>query len=143
MKLVLDTNILISALIKDSLTRSILVSPYFEFYMPEHGITELEKYKDLLKKKSGLNTKKLDRVLEHLIENIRVVPAEEFVKHLGDARKLLKEIDPDDAPFLALAMAIENEGLWSRDKKLKEQNKVRIWSTLELKEKLDELVKDI
>ena len=142
MKLVLDTNILISALIKDSLTRSILVSPHFEFYMPEHGITELEKYKDLMKKKSGLDSKKLDRVIEYLIENIQVVPVEEFVKHLGKARKILKDIDPDDAPFIALAMAIENDGLWSRDKKLLKQNKVKIWTTSELKDKLDELTKD-
>lgn len=142
MKLVMETNILISALIRDSLTRSILISPYFEFYIPEYGITELEKYKGLMEKKSGLDAKKLDRVMEHLIEYIQVVPVEKFAKYLDKAWKILMDIDPDDAPFIALAMAIENDGLWSRDKKLQEQNKVKIWTTNELKEKLDELKED-
>ena len=35
MRLVVDTNIIISALIRDSLTRKALLYPYFEFFAPE------------------------------------------------------------------------------------------------------------
>ena len=38
MRLVLDTNILIAALIKDSLTREIFFGPGFEFLLPEYAI---------------------------------------------------------------------------------------------------------
>ena len=34
MRLVVDTNIIISALIRDSLTRKALLFPYFEFFAP-------------------------------------------------------------------------------------------------------------
>lgn len=37
MRLVLDTNILIAALIKDSLTRALLLSPDLEFLLPEYA----------------------------------------------------------------------------------------------------------
>ncbi len=41
MRLVLDTNILIAALIKDSLTREILLFPGFEFLLPEYALEEI------------------------------------------------------------------------------------------------------
>lgn len=138
MRLILDTNVLISASIKDSLTRSILISPYFEFYMPEYGLSEVERYQDLLEQKSGLSKEKLDILMDNLVENIQVIPVEDFVEHLPVARKVLRDIDIDDAPFLALALFIPNEGLWSEDKKLQKQKKVKVWKTIELKTKLEE-----
>jgi len=43
MRLVLDTNILIAALIKDSLTRNILFLPDFEFLVPEYALEEVNR----------------------------------------------------------------------------------------------------
>ena len=46
MKIVLDTNILISALIKDSITRKIIFESNSEFYYPETSLHELRKHKN-------------------------------------------------------------------------------------------------
>ena len=35
MNLIIDTNILISSLLKDSLSRELLLNEFFEFYLPE------------------------------------------------------------------------------------------------------------
>ena len=48
MKLVLDSNIIFSALIKKSKTRDIILSDFFELYAPEYIFTEIIKHKELL-----------------------------------------------------------------------------------------------
>jgi predicted nucleic acid-binding protein len=42
-KLVLDTNVLIAALLKSSTTRAILLHPSFEFFLPEFSLEEIRK----------------------------------------------------------------------------------------------------
>ncbi len=48
MRLVIDTGILISALLKDSATREILLLSSTEFLVPEYAFEEFEKHKDKL-----------------------------------------------------------------------------------------------
>lgn len=45
MRLVLDTNILIAALIKDSLSREILFLPGFDFLLPEYALEEVNRHR--------------------------------------------------------------------------------------------------
>ncbi|MHA1489373.1 MAG: PIN domain-containing protein [Promethearchaeota archaeon] len=44
MKLIIDANIIISGLIKDSTNRKIILSPKFEYFSPEFLLKELNKY---------------------------------------------------------------------------------------------------
>lgn len=44
MRLVIDTGILISALLKDSVTREILLFSLIEFLIPEYAFEEFEKH---------------------------------------------------------------------------------------------------
>ena len=55
MKLVLDSNIIFSTLIKKSKTRDILLSDLFELYAPEYIFNELTKHKEILVRKSKLD----------------------------------------------------------------------------------------
>ena len=70
MKVVLDTNILISALIRDSITRKLIIETNEELVYPESGIKEIKKNKDLIIKKSGLNEKEFDSIFNLLLEYI-------------------------------------------------------------------------
>ena len=45
MKLVIDTNSIISALIKNGISRRIIVSPAIQFITPDHTLKEISKYK--------------------------------------------------------------------------------------------------
>jgi predicted nucleic acid-binding protein len=48
---------------------------------------------------------------------------------MEEAKQIMDKIDPDDTPFIALALAIENDGVWSNDKHFGQQNRVKIWKT--------------
>lgn len=78
MILILDTSIFISSLIKDSVTRQILLFPSMKFYLPEYALEEIE------------------------------------------------------TPFLALALATENDGVWSNDKDFETIKQVKVWKTQDL-----------
>ncbi len=59
MDLVIDANVLFSALIKDSFAYNLLFSDVFHIFTPEYIFTELEKHKDeILEKKVYRKTKR-------------------------------------------------------------------------------------
>lgn len=68
MRLVVDTSILISALLKDSVTREILLLSTIEFLIPEYAFEEFEKHKDNISKRSGLNIEEIDILMTLLME---------------------------------------------------------------------------
>jgi predicted nucleic acid-binding protein len=51
-RLVVDTSILIVALVKDSAVRELL-NPLFEFYVPEYSIEEMERHVPKISERSG------------------------------------------------------------------------------------------
>ena len=132
MRLIVDTNILISSLIKDSKTREILLLPYMDFYLPEFALEEVEAHKGKISKLSGFSTDKIDFFLDLLLENISIVPARTIRPYLTEAEKIIGDIDPGDIPFIALALAVDNDGIWTNDKHFKKIKKIKIWKTPEL-----------
>lgn len=132
MRIVVDTNILISSLIKDSITREILLLPYMDFYLPEFALEEVEAHKVKISKLSGLSPDEIDFSLDLLLENISIVPAQTIRPYLKEAEKIIGDIDPGDIPFIALALAVDNDGIWTNDKHFKKVRKIKIWNTPEL-----------
>ncbi|MHA1169294.1 MAG: PIN domain-containing protein, partial [Candidatus Hodarchaeales archaeon] len=66
MKLVIDTNIILSSLIRDSVTRRILLFPSWKFITPSLTLQEIEKHLDMVVKKSGLTTNELGIVYNNI-----------------------------------------------------------------------------
>ena len=54
MKIVIDSNRAIAALIKDSTTRKILFDNIFEFIAPSHILVEINNYKSTIIQKIGI-----------------------------------------------------------------------------------------
>ncbi len=117
---------------KKSITREILLSPNFTFYIPDFYNIELEKYKSTILEKFGGSAKDLDELIKIIHEKIIVVVEEEYFDEMKRAEKIIGKIDPKDIPFIALALSIENDGIWTRDKHFSKQTSVRIYSTKEL-----------
>jgi len=132
MKLIIDTNILLSALIKDSITRAILMTSGEIFYYPETALGELEKYKGLARLKSGLSESEFNIIFNAIKNKIIVLPEDIFTSKLIEANKEIGRIDIKDVMFLALALAIPNDGIWSEDMHFEHQSKIKIWKTSEL-----------
>ena len=132
MKLVVDTNVLLGALIRNSTTRLLLMNPDHEFSIPEFALEEVAKYSNVISSKSGLTKKEIKLLLDTLAGNLKLVPLVEFAEGFAQAEKVLNNIDQKDVPFLALALSIKCDGIWSNDKHLKEQKLVKVWNTLEI-----------
>lgn len=129
MILIIDTNILISALIRDSTTRNIIVESEWQFCYPEQSFHEVRKYKDLILKKSGMTEQEYKEVINRLLKHINLIP-EEIIQHkLKEADDLLGKIDSDDVIFLATALSLDNFKIWSDDKHFEKQSKVRTLKT--------------
>ncbi len=131
MKLVLDSNIIFSALIKKSTTRNIILSDVFELHAPEYIFSEITKHKELLLRKSKMNHGDFDALLLLLQKHINLVSKEKYNEKMALAEDILKDIDVTDSPFLALALAL-NCKIWSNDGHFKQQDKVGAYTTKEL-----------
>lgn len=128
MKFVIDSNVLISALIADSVTRELILEMEEELYSPDFLESEIEKHKDLIREKSDLDSTDLDSLLTILIENIFVVAEETYEKKLKMADEAIGDIDKKDVPFLAVALE-KDAMIWSDDKHFEKQDKVEVWKT--------------
>jgi predicted nucleic acid-binding protein len=132
MILILNTSILISSLIKDSVTRQILLLPSMKFYLPEYALEEIEAHKMKISRLSRLSTDEIDILLNLLLENISIIPGQTIQPCISEAEVMIGRIDPNDIPFLALALATENDGIWSNDRHFEAIKQIKIWKTSDL-----------
>ena len=127
MELVIDSNILFAALIKKSATSGILFK--HALYAPEFIFEEFNKYKDYLKDKTKREEEGFEKFFNLFERNVILVPKEEIKLFMKEAEK----ISPDEKDVLYFALALKLRcGIWSNDKKLKTQNKIKIYSTEDL-----------
>ena len=129
MQLVVDVNVLFSAVIKDSFSRYLMFSDNLQLYAPEFILIEFAKYKDILISKTQITLEQFDLIVNYLMETITIVSEVEYETKINIA----KEICPDknDIPYFALCMKL-NVPLWSNDKALKNQKKIIVYSTDDL-----------
>jgi predicted nucleic acid-binding protein len=135
MKLVLDSNIIFSALIKKSITRDIILSDLFELYAPEYIFNEITKHKELLLKKSKLDRGDFEALLLLLQKHIHLVIKDKYNEKMATAEDILGNIDITDSPFLALALALSCS-IWSNDGHFKQQDKVVVYTTKDMAKKI-------
>lgn len=129
MKFILDTNILLSALIKDSTTRKIIVKSGRTFYYPEMSFHEVRKYKDLVIKKSRLSEDEYTKLLTSILKHIILVPDERIIANLKKAKQIMLKIDPDDVVFVATQLSISNSIIWSDDSDFDKQKEIKVLKT--------------
>ncbi len=137
--IVADTNVLISALIKDhSINAKLIKSGYFSVYFPEFGLKELDGYQAYIKAKreKGSQSIALEYARSFILKSIKIIPSDQYQSKMRDAFEIMKEIDEKDAPILALAMQM-GYPLWSNDKNFQRQNAVKVYTTGDLLELID------
>jgi len=132
LNIVLDSNILFSALIKDSLTRKMIILHTEILLFPSVIFDEMEKHKGELLRKSEMNIEQFETLLEILLHNVQIIPTDILRPYKKKAYDLVKDIDPDDALIIACALAYPRSILWSDDKKLKQQSIVTVVNTTEM-----------
>lgn len=139
MKIVVDTNIIFSALLNSKNTIGDILfnsEKQFEFYSCSYMRYEIHKHWERLKKISKLSDQQLqvsyDQVLSRLkFINEEIIPLEIWLT----SEKIIKDIDIDDIDFVALTKFMKAT-LWTGDKVLynglKKHNFKRLLNTKEL-----------
>ena len=129
--IVIDSNILISALIKKGSTREILTDFNVNFLFPEQGLEEIYFYKSEIIRKAKINEKEFDVLLLRLLRYIRLIQIDIFINFKYREEKIMSKIDKDDIIFVACALAF-NCPIWSNDKHFLKQKIIKILVTKEI-----------
>ena len=106
MRIVVDTNIVFSALMNSNNTMGEILlnlQDELQFFAPELLRIELQRYKDKLKKASKLSEEQLNESATRILERITLI-SEEVISQSSwiKAFELTKDVDQDDTPFVAL-----------------------------------------
>jgi len=128
MRLVVDANVVISALIADSKTRELIVTLEPNLLTPAFVYDEIENYEDLIAEKSGMTRQRVQQFVDLLFQYIEVVPVTEFHPCIEEATDAIGEVDPDDVLYVACALA-NDAAIWSDDSDFEEQAVVETYST--------------
>jgi len=128
MKLVVDANVVISALIADSKTRELIVTLEPDLRTPAFVYDEIENYEELIVEKSEMDPDRVAQFVDLLFQYIEVVPVDEFHHAIEKADAVIGDTDPDDVLYLACAIA-SDAAIWSDDSDFDEQNVVERYST--------------
>ncbi len=129
----MDANILFSFFKVYSPTRKLVIFSGLKLYAPEFALSELESYCREVSGKAKINLGGFELFKAVMKWFITFVPVEEYKDFLKEAKSITP--DPKDVAYFALALKF-NCSIWSNDKLLKNQSKVKVFSTSELVKEL-------
>ncbi len=132
MKLIVDANIVISAILKNGRTRNLLLNDELILYAPLFLKEEVMKYKQYLAEKASTTEYEIGLFAEELFKlaSIEFVDASVLTTYIEIAKRISP--DPKDTLYIALAI-FEGCSIWSNDKPLRErQNLVQVITTNQL-----------
>jgi len=105
-KYVIDSNILFAAIISSREIYFELIKN-FDLYTLDFALKEIEKYEELILKKTKLSRKELSNFLIRLFKGITILPSIVIDKYSKQkALELCKDVDEKDTPFIALAIEL-------------------------------------
>ena len=123
MKIIIDTNIIFSALLKTQTTFGQIIfnsDGVFEFYSPHYLRTEIRKHWDRIKKISKLTDKQLEESYDSLLTKITFINEEIIPQKIWeDSEKITDGTDLDDTDFVTLTKYLKGK-LWTGDLELRD-----------------------
>ena len=146
MKIIVDTNIVFSAILNsNSRIGKILLNSkgHFQFFTCNYLRTEIQRHRNKLLKLTKLTEEHLSELEELITNNItfideRLIPQDILAK----TEVQLKAIDPDDTVFVALTKHLEGK-LWTGDMQLYNGLKAKRFRNIILTSELSLLLDDL
>jgi len=130
MKLVVDANIAISAIISPAgKTRELLFMERLKLHAPPFLVEEMESHGPEIIEKSNLRELDYSIAIAQLFSCISFIPPSVYISSVATATSISP--DTDDIDYLALALHLQCP-LWSNDKRLGKQARIQIIATHEL-----------
>jgi predicted nucleic acid-binding protein len=90
------------------------------------------KYQSLILKKTNADLKDVDSLISNLFAYINILPLKAFERSIKRSEKIMRDIDMEDAVFVACALSLPDSVIWSNDRHLKKQNLVKVYNTKEI-----------
>ena len=116
-KYVIDANILFGAIISSRRIYLEIIKNY-DLYAPDFALKEIEKYEELILKKTKVGKKELNSFLMQLFKGITFLPSIFIEKRSREkALELCEDIDEKDTPYVALSIQLDIPFI-TNDKKL-------------------------
>jgi predicted nucleic acid-binding protein len=97
----------------------------------------MQEHIEELHEKTKMSREDFRKLLHLILRKVLIVPNDVLEPNKDKSIEIIKDIDLDDAPFIACALAYSDSVIWSDDKKLKNQDKVNILNTKEMIDYLD------
>jgi predicted nucleic acid-binding protein len=132
MKIVIDTNRLIAALLRSSVSREIILNDKFDLSSPDIIVSEINKHRKYLIEKSKIKPGEFEIILSTLLEKISMIPFDDFKHEFMNAVNIMRDIDVTDVAFIAVSLASNADGIWTEDKGFSRQKIVKVYSTIDL-----------
>ncbi len=132
MNLVVDANIIIAAMLRDSTVRRLILTLPFKFYCPDFVFEEINKHLELISRKNSLSMEENEKFLKILSKYVKTVEHKFYYKKLSVAEKIIGNIDEKDVPYIVLAVSLNADGIWTEDRHFLRQEKIRVWKTEDL-----------
>ena len=131
MRIVVDANIIISGLIRDSATRRLLIEIEPDLLTPAYVHDEIDTHIETVIEKSGLKEPEVEQLIQTLFKRIAVIPRAEITGSFQEAARAMRNQDPDDAMYVAAARE-RDAVLWSDDGDYHDQTLVDVMTTTEI-----------
>ena len=136
MRIVIDTNRIIASLIKDGPSRKILFSNLFEFLTPDYSLIEIYNHIEEIRKKTNNTIEEIEILVSMIFENIEIISEQNYLSYLDKAKNLIADID--DVPFIAVALLIKADGIWSDDSDFITNSEIKVFRTKDMMDMVEE-----
>jgi len=131
MLIIIDANELFSLLIKGNrLSKELFISKNIELIAPEFILEEFANNKEEILSKTHRTEEEFSELLSVFSDRVKLISKKVFESFIPEACELIPN-HTKDKEYLALALKF-NCPIWSEEKLLKTQTKVRILNTQEL-----------
>jgi predicted nucleic acid-binding protein len=129
--IIIDTNVLLAFLLTNGITRRIISENPDVFMSPEYCFGELWEHRNRWNKNKLHDSELLEIVSDVKRLFVMAVSLDVYSSYISVAEKLTN--DKDDAPIIALALSVDNEGIWTYNTKHFRQEifgeRIRVLST--------------
>jgi len=133
MILVVDSNILFAALLRNSTVRALLIDSPHMLFAPEFIVQEIFTHEQEIVVRAGYSLREFRQLFGLVTRSLHIITKDKYMHCLAEADDLLGHVDKGDVPFLALALSFRCDAIWTENMKhFRVQTKIKCINTSSL-----------
>jgi predicted nucleic acid-binding protein len=133
MRVVVDANVVVAALMANGTVRDVLLnSTNLDFFAPEYVAAEVERQQPRITARSHLDPNSVEALIEDASQAIEFVPSHAYAVRSAQGKRLADRADASgDEEYVALALWLDAP-VWSLDNDLRRIPQLRVLRTSEV-----------